>query len=121
MAKKKTGTRREIGNYLIPFWIEEGKKDEMMQYDWRDKDDPRVEYRDNYKFHDILYIESMERGRSSAIFKLISVATDEKYFMFMKDALEMMQEGVVDNGKIDGIWTFSKRGGNYGIRLLTED
>ena len=38
--------------------------------------------------------------------------------MFPMDALKMLKEAKIENGEVSGEWTFTNRGGAFGIRYL---
>jgi hypothetical protein len=76
-----------------------------------------IRWEKNYIFDEILFIYGISRGTSSATFN----ASDEneiQYNIFMKDILYIIQNAKIENGKIHGLWTFIKRGKNYGVRFL---
>lgn len=78
----------------------------------------RGEWRDNYEFKAILVFDRTERGRSAAHFILYD-EEGHQYQMFMTDALDLLKR--VPNiayGHVEGIWTFCKRGANYGVRFV---
>lgn len=77
-----------------------------------------IVWKENYEFDDTLELTGMSRGRSAANFNLRSVTDNKNYNLFMTDTVDLIQNGVVNKGKITGKWTFCKRGANYGIKLL---
>lgn len=76
-------------------------------------------FKDNFVWPDTLKIVDYSRGRSSAIFILKSIRTERKYFVFMKDMMEILKYSEL--GMITGIFTFAKRGTNFGVRRLVLD
>lgn len=73
-----------------------------------------------YTFSATLVLVELDkwRGRYQFIF------ADEKgrrYNMFMSDAYEMYSKVNSYGGKITGNWTFSKKGGLFGVKLLSQE
>jgi len=102
----------KIADIEIPFSI---KTKELISYvGWNTTD---IIWKQNYTFEKILTASDMSRGQSSATFTLVD---DEglEHNMFMKDMLTMVQNAKIEYGKINAVWTFIKRGQNYGIRFL---
>lgn len=77
-----------------------------------------IVWKENYEFDDTLELTGMSRGRSAANFNLKSVTNGRNYNLFMTDTVDLIQNGVINKGKITGKWTFCKRGANYGIKLI---
>lgn len=77
-----------------------------------------IVWKENFEFEDELYVLGMSRGRSAANFTLVSQTNGKSYNLFMTDMVDMLQNGVINKGKIKGKWTFVKRGQNYGIKFL---
>jgi hypothetical protein len=95
-----------MSNYQIPF----DKDGNQLSYpDWRHN-----EWRDNYEFSTTLKIIDIERGRSAARF-ILEDEEGHTYQMFMKDMMNLLQ-----GQKLEGNWTFCKRGSNYGITPALE-
>jgi len=82
---------------------------------------PNIVWKKNFEFSDKIKVDGFSRGRSAADFELISLTTGKTYSMFMKDVLLMIQESTIKNGVVSGVWTFCKRGANYGLKLVKED
>lgn len=76
------------------------------------------EWKDNFEFQDEIQFSCFSRGQSSAKAIFNSNLNKKKYFVFLADLGDMLKHGVEENGIIKGIFTFSKRGQNYGIKLL---
>lgn len=72
----------------------------------------------NFDFYDKLHIDNCHRGRSAANFQLSSDINGKEYTMFMSDLVDMIQKTTIIKGSIEGIWTFCKKGSNYGIVFL---
>lgn len=99
-------------NLSVPF-----NEDGMMGYD----DGPwRLKYVDNHIMELSLKIQHFVRGRSSAKLHLIDVNTNLKYEMFLTDLEDMLKMGVITQGNINGKFAFTKRGKNYGIKLIEQ-
>jgi hypothetical protein len=64
--------------------------------------------------------EGYGRGRSAIIFNWIDTETGLRYPMFVSDMDELLQAAVFVPAStcVRGAWEISKRGANYGIRLL---
>jgi len=75
-------------------------------------------WKENFEFEDTLELTGMSRGRSAANFNLKSVTDGRNYNLFMTDTVDLIQNGIINKGKITGKWTFCKRGANYGIKLI---
>lgn len=78
----------------------------------------QVVWKDNYEFEEEMLIEGYSRGRSAANFNLQSTVDKRNYNVFMKDILEIMQNCTISESKVKAKWTFTKRGANYGIKLV---
>jgi hypothetical protein len=73
-------------------------------------------YVDNFEWEDTLEYESFGRGTSAAHLYFKSTITGKSYQMFLKDFEDIVK--LLVDGKVSGIWTFCKRGQNYGVKLL---
>lgn len=98
--------KKKIGDYKIPF----------------DDDGNQLEYAygakvmiDNHEFDDVLTYQTYSRGMSS-VTAIFARSNGGRLSMFMTDFNEVVPHMV--KGKIHGRFTFSKRGKNYGVRLL---
>lgn len=78
-----------------------------------------VEWIENKVFEETLEYKGNSRGRSSATFNFEG-SNRAHYTMFMKDLDEVMKHKDIINRKIEGLWTYCKRGHYYGIRLANE-
>ena len=71
----------------------------------------------NYQFEDTLEYNGYSRGRSAAYLNFVSKVTGRKYTMFLTDfdtyAVNKMEKGI-----IQGWFTFSKRGKNFGLTIV---
>lgn len=96
-------------NYKIPF----DKDGNMLSYPYNVE-----EWREPYKFSTRLKYNGYSRGRSSAVI-LFKDWQGRSYSMFMSDFDKMMQDGFdVDGKSVSGIFTFVKKGQNYGLQYL---
>lgn len=87
--------------------------------------DRHDEERENFEFEADLTVHAFWRGCSSAVMILVPAkdadktqdnTTDLHYQVFMSDCTEVIQYMV--NGRVKGIWTFVKKGANFGIKLV---
>lgn len=86
--------------------------------------DPYDEERDNYVFDADLYIRGTSRGCSSAVMILVPfekkdqpyVRGDIQYQVFMSDVKDIVEEMV--KGRVQGKFTWAKKGSNYGLRIV---
>jgi hypothetical protein len=91
-------------------------KNGLMHYN--DGDYNVLEWKDYYEFEDALFIERLQRGRSSVIFILRSLTNNLEYPMFVLDFYRLLKNiNVIDNA-ITGKWGLQKKGKNYGIFLV---
>ena len=100
------------GDYQIPFL--NGKFQSYVET-WRGK---QIEWRDNCEFEAKMKIIGYGRGRSSAVFDLEDQATKEQYSMFMSDTMHLIATTNLKKGCVSGVWTFCKKGTNYGIQYV---
>jgi len=68
-----------------------------------------------YEWLDEMQFEGFVRGRSSALAKLTS--GNRTYFMFLSDLEHVMKNDFIKQGVIRGVFAFSKKGANYGVKL----
>lgn len=105
MATKTTG------NYQIPF----KKNGDQAEYDsnW-----PPVFWADNCVFEDTLTFSGhYGRGRSSVTFSLLRKATGTLVSFFVSDFAALVPK--MTDGTVTGKFTFTKKGQNYGCRMIT--
>ncbi|MFA5696687.1 MAG: hypothetical protein WC917_04600 [Bacilli bacterium] len=72
----------------------------------------------NYLFSATLVFLGFQRGRSAAYALFKDYSNSKKYGMFLTDLESLLQNCNSNKGLIWGIWTFQKRGSNFGIRLV---
>lgn len=102
---------------LIPF------KDGLPRWWQHDSSD---EEKENYEFEAELELYTFSRGCSSALMILIPSGKYEEYrewkpnrleyHIFLSDCPAVIRN--MKGGKIKGVWTFVKKGQNYGITLV---
>jgi len=74
-------------------------------------------WKENFTFKAALKLEDIVRGRSAARF-LWSDKDGHKYEMFMTDMAGLVKSGaVIESGRCEATWTFTKKGQNYGIKV----
>lgn len=100
-------------SYLsYPEWLERTKNladvPRAVRYD--------TTYRPNGPFTDTLTWASYGKGRSSVVFVFDRKSTGTRVSMFLTDFTECIPLMVA--GQLRGEFCFTKRGGNYGCRLL---
>lgn len=71
-------------------------------------------------FDAVLEVVQMNTGRSAKYVTLRNVETNITYPMFVSDLLDVVRYGEVSKGRMTGRWTVSKRGQNYGIKIVKE-
>ena len=84
----------------------------------RDKGLSCMMFMPNYEFSDIMIFEGFSRGRSSVKAHFVSETTGRKYEMFVSDLGDAIRADGLYNARIDGKFTFTKRGQNYGVKLV---
>lgn len=114
-------------NYLGDGKWEEFREQQSWEHSWQDG----AELQPNRQFTAQLEFLSMSRGRSAANFEAILRNVSGWYIefreymegchvnIFMVDMLEILQKTDISKGiTAPHIWTFCKRGSNYGIQLV---
>ena len=116
-------------SYQIPF-LQNGN---MAKYG-HDRD--IVEWKDNFEFSTAINFDRFERGRSAAhaIFESADLSVHYRglssqqsyeqkvpkegfvYQVFLTDLADMMRH--MNSCSVEGIFTFCKRGRNYGVKLV---
>lgn len=79
------------------------------------------EWKPNCKFPATIRINDYSRGRSAAYFNAVDVNTMNKFTIFLTDMIEIIRTCKLDQGLVSGIWTFRKRGQNYGLQLVSPE
>jgi len=86
-------------------------RDEMLKFP---QSAQTIDWRPNYTFKDTLTIVDYYKGRS-AIHITVKDSNGVKYNMFLSAFWWVVTNLTIKNGKVDGEWTFVKRGANYGL------
>lgn len=93
--------------------------------------DPADEMKDNFEFKETFHVVYFSRGCSSAKMILRTAKNAKKYGtdgycyecvdyeVFLSNSVDIIRKMV--DGKISGVWTFVKKGSNYGIKLVKHD
>ncbi len=102
---------KKNGDYPIPF----DKDGNQLAYpDWPDS----VNHWDyNHEFSDTLTLVTYGRGRSSVTFTMRR-ASGKTVSVFVSDFCDMASSPAFGAGSITGRFTFTKKGANYGCRLI---
>jgi hypothetical protein len=69
-------------------------------------------------FYAALEVVQMNTGRSAKYLTVRNRDTGVEYPLFVSDLVDLIKYGNVANGVITGTWTGSKRGQNYGIKIV---
>lgn len=72
--------------------------------------------KDNFSFEETMTYRGYDRGRSSATI-LFKDSTGKRYSMFLSDFDDLMEKKGLTGKSVHGIWTFCKKGSNYGLKL----
>lgn len=102
---------KKTGNYQIPFNSETGDQLHYPELYFGGK----LEMRDNFEFEDTISFDTYLRGRSAAYF-IFKRSTGEKLVVFLTDMCDMIPRMV--EGKVTGTFTFTKRGANFGTKIV---
>lgn len=76
------------------------------------------DWKDNYTFNDTLEYFDYRKGRSGVQFYFKSISNGQEYGMFISDFDKMMKTKKLFDNKVSGLWSFHKKGQNYGIYLV---
>lgn len=102
--------KKKVGDYKIPF-NNQGSQLSYPAADWQGG----TVWKPNYQFFDTLTLHCASRGRSSTVF-LMFREDHTVVNVFVSDFVDMCKKMV--NGKVQGSFTFTKKGANYGCKLL---
>ncbi len=103
---------KKTGNYQIPFDEEGNQLDYHDRSGWK----PSTLI-DNFEFEDTLSLSQYGRGRSSVTFEM-QRTSGKTVSVFVSDFFDMAIDEHFAAGQISGRFTFTKRGQNYGCKLL---
>lgn len=95
----------------------------LAEFNQRVKDRRYVEvdevlWKPNFEFKDTLKYNGYSRGCSSAKIHFFGEITGKHYEMFLSDFDDLMDEFGFNKNVVSGIFTFVKRGANYGIKIV---
>ena len=88
-------------------FIKSGRYIEVNEVVWK----PNIEFTDTLKY------SHYSRGISSAKIHFASQSNGKKYEMFLTDFDELMDLKGFQGNVVEDVFTFCKRGANYGIKL----
>lgn len=71
-------------------------------------------------FEASLEIDGLNTGRSAKYATVRNIESGITYPMFVSDLLDVVRYGEVSDGRMRGRWTGTKRGQNYGIKIVKE-
>lgn len=74
---------------------------------------------DNFIFDDTLIFDTYARGRSAAYFQFTRKSSGKKVVVFLTDFETTMIPHLV-RGEVSGLFTFCKRGQNFGCKRLED-
>lgn len=111
---------------MIPFSTRNGSLLPYVGYQYGSETDKianngRWEWKENFVFYDILKFQSFSRGCSSAKAVFKSQVNGKMYEMFLVDLSDLIERAPILHGVVEGFFTFSKRGQNYGVKLVHEN
>lgn len=72
----------------------------------------------NHIFNAVMEVKYMSRGRSSAKLIMTNKIDNLEYEMFLTDVTDMLKNSLVNFGIIEGLFVFTKRGANFGVKYL---
>ena len=102
-------------NYQIPF-DDQGNQQHYPSNIYRDGKIIGPVFKDNEEFEDALIYDGYSRGRSAAYFNFERKSTGTNVTVFLTDFEDMIP--IMVNGGITGRFTYTKRGQNYGVKLV---
>jgi len=100
----------KIGNYQVPFDENGNQLDYYEKRTWKPQ-----KLVDNFVFEDELTLKDWGRGRSSITFNFIRLS-GQTVSVFASNLVEFIPYFI--DGKISGLFTFVKKGQNYGCKYL---
>lgn len=99
-------------SFRVPFDRERGNLLEWVS----NPDSQYIIWCDPYEFTDTLTFQGFVRGRSAA-HALFTDSANQKYTMFLTDLDALIRSGCLKADQARAVWTFAKRGQNYGVRF----
>jgi len=112
------GVHYSIGEYGSENYKSYLNEDIERNYETRSVPPTWVE---NCEFEAVLEFQGFCRGRSAAYAEFLDLSEGVKYTMFLKDLDELIKNRDISWGQVHSIFTFCKRGQNYGIKLVKEN
>lgn len=97
------------GVYQLPF-----RDGALLHYP--DYPTTTINWCDNHTMSATLTFQGFERGRSAA-YAIWQTGDGKPWPMFLKDLGDVLARCDVRKASVTALWTFCKRGANYGIRL----
>jgi len=83
----------------------------------KDVNKGELSWKDNYVFSDTLKFIGKGKGYKNLCFEFED-SLDRRYQMFLNDFCEMVNDVVIEQGEVEGKWTFVKRDYEFGIKLV---
>ena len=126
MAKKNP---RAIQKFDVCFFASNGDLNEYYEkkpvpgsYDLRRSDYyDKLIWEPNHIFSDLLKYENCYSTNGSAHFIFKSQKNNRRYSMFLSDFNDVMKAGLINGIILQGEFTFCKKGGSQGIRMIIEN
>jgi len=102
-------------NKMVPFSLD-GKS--MLSWaGYEDENSTTIAWRPVYEFKDTLTIIDYFKGRS-AINVRVKDSKGTTYDMFISHFMWIVLNLKIENAKVEGTWTFQKKGSNYGLKHI---
>lgn len=106
-------TKKKVGDYLIPF----DKNGNQLDYaEGRWGISKEISMLQNFEFTDTLKFQRYGRGRSSVNFTFVRQSNNKTVSFFVSDFCDALPK--LNGGEITGVFTFTKKGMNYGCKLI---
>lgn len=96
-------------------WVEPSRTPGHKHYIYGTSHVTDLDWYDNFEFNDTMQFSHFECGRSAVHIIFWSKKDERKYQMFLTDFERIVPK--LENGVINGSFTFCKRGQNYGVML----
>ena len=110
----KNGDQKTYGDYGDPYSEPTAEEQKGIDRGWGIVE----RWVPNTVFADTLQYVTYHRGRSSAMFEFKRASNRKSVYMFMTDIDDIVPKMV--SGTLSGVFTFSKRGANYGVKMVTD-
>jgi hypothetical protein len=112
--------RHKKGDYPIPFDKDGNQQDYPTKQYYSNGNrllSAEPKWVDNHEFSDTLTLVDYGRGRSSVTFTMRRT-NGKTVSVFVSDFCEMAKNAAFSAGQITGLFTFTKKGANYGCKLM---